>query len=152
MHGRMVYPHEVSGLVTGKITIVYDYNTGASVPMVYQRVGRGFGNIRRLGERDLQLRSYPQMRDPRRPLQLAGRRRMAAAIHAYQNLTIEEREPYRTRAQPLIMSGYNLFIREFCQQHPITEFMEDRITIEFYGATGIIARPFTALKYYLLER
>lgn len=152
MTTRALLPHEVIILPRGKITIVYDRQTGASQTMVYQRVGKGFGNSRRLGSRDLQLRRHVPQQDPRRPLQLAGRRRMAAAIRAYQALDLESRQHYKTRAKGLVMSGYNLFIREFCQQHPRETFMEDRVKLEFYGDAMAIARPFTALKFYILSR
>lgn len=152
MPGRAIYPHEVNMLITGKITIVYDKQTGASVPMIYQRVGRGFGNVKRLGARDLQLRRYLPQRDPRRPMQLAGRRRIAAATRAYQALSMEDRRQYQESSQDLTINGYNLFVQQFCQQHPLENFMEDRVKLEFYGSAGAIARPFTALKFYILER
>lgn len=46
------------------------------------------------------------------PAQAARRALLTAAIVAWQALTPEEKTPYNTRAKPLQMSGYNLFLRE----------------------------------------
>lgn len=151
MQKQTIYPHQVIGLPLGKITIVTNRNTNAKVKMVYQRVGREFGNIRKMETRALQLRRHVPQRDPRKPIQLAGRRRMAAAIRAYQALSIEDREPYRLRAKGTTRSGYAQFISEFCLLHPAEKYLVSRVKLQFYAGSGMIVRPSTPLKYYLAE-
>lgn len=149
---RVIRPHEVSGLILGKIGIKVDPITGYSIPMVYQRVGRGRGNIKNIGKRDLQLRREPPREDAQSDAQMMLRRRMAAAVQAYQALNDIERAAYKAKARERRQTGYNLFIAEFCEAHPVEEFIEDRVTLEFYGDAGAIARPFSVLKFYILER
>ena len=56
---------------------------------------------------------YYITRNPRTVLQQANRAKYAAAVAAWKALTPEEKMVYNERAKGLVMSGYNLFIREF---------------------------------------
>jgi len=105
------YAHDLSIAVTGKIG-----------NLVYQRVAKGNGNINTPGTYDLQLRQQKAITDAATPAQLAGRARISAATAAYQALSDAERDAYRKRASRSSATGYNLFVREFCQAHPISEF------------------------------
>jgi hypothetical protein len=152
MTRKVIRPHEVCGVPLGGIHVVINRETGQRVRVVYQRTSRGFGNIRRLGKRDLQMRTEPPREDARSEAQLLLRRRMAAAVRAYQALDDIQRAALKARANPINRTGYNLFIAEFCAAHPVEEFIEDRVKLEFYGDTKAIARPFSVLKFYILSR
>lgn len=52
-------------------------------------------------------------RNPRTEAQQENRAKMTAAVEAWQALTDEQKEPYRTRASRRNFSGYNLFLREY---------------------------------------
>lgn len=152
MTRRTLLPHEYNELILGGIHYVIDQDTGQSIRVVYQRTSRGFGNIRRLGNRDLQMRTEPPREDAKSEAQILLRRRMTAAVHAYQELDDIQRAAYKARARRKNRTGYNLFIAEFCAAHPAEEFIEDRVRLEFYGEAKAIARPFSALKFYILSR
>jgi hypothetical protein len=47
---------------------------------------------------------------------------MAAAVAAYQVLTIGEKENLKEAALDLHMTGYNLFIKLFCETHNIEDY------------------------------
>jgi len=152
MTRKIIRPHEVCGVPIGGIHVVINRETGQSVRVVYQRTSRGFGNIRRLGKRDLQMRTEPPREDAKSEAQMMLRRRMTAAIRAYQALDELQRAAYKTRARRNNRTGYNLFIAEFCAAHPVEEFIEDRVKLEFYGDARAIARPFSVLKFYIQSR
>lgn len=103
-------PHKITVAVRGKIG-----------PVVYQRVRKGKGNIRTAGHYDLQVRALGTHTDRRSPAQLALRARLAAATAAYKALPPADRATWKTRARKLKATGYNLFVRDYCEQHPITE-------------------------------
>lgn len=152
MTDKIIYLHDICQIATGTITMWINKKAGQSKRVVYQRTSRGFGNIRRIGNRDLQMRIEPPREDARSEEQLRLRRRMTAAVRAYKALDSEQRLAYRTRARARNRTGYNLFIAEFCAAHPAEEFISDRVKLEFYGDTRAIARPFTVLKFYILTR
>lgn len=145
-------PHEVTGMILGGINIVLNKETGQKVRVVYQRTSRGFGNIRRMETRDLQMRTEPPREDAKSEAQMMVRRRLKAAVRAYQSLDDGQREAYRVLARTKNRTSYNLFVATFCAAHPVEEFIEDRVTLEFYGDACAIARPFSVLKFYILSR
>ena len=102
--------HTVNFKITGKIGAV-----------VYQRVRKGKGNIETDGRYDLQIRSIGQPIDPRTPAQVKTRERIAAATAAYKALSQQERDAWKAEAFKSKATGYNLFIRDYCASHPITE-------------------------------
>jgi len=103
--------HDISLAVRGRIG-----------DLVYQRVRKGKGNIETRGHYDLQLRTRGGWTDARKPAQLQGRARIAAATAEYQKLTAEQRAQWKTRANRTTRTGYNLFVADFCAAHPLTEF------------------------------
>lgn len=96
--------------------------TGAIGDLVYQRVRKGRGNIETAGHYDLQVRTKGGFTDARTAAQLQGRARIAAATAAYKALSPAERETWRLAAKRSRGTGYNLFVRAFCQAHPLSEF------------------------------
>jgi len=60
---------------------------------------------------------YYITKNPRTDLQQTNRAKMAAAVLAYQGLTLEERVLYYKRAIGKRLSGYNLFLREYLKSH-----------------------------------
>ena len=95
--------------------------TGAIGDIVYQRVRKGRGNIETDGHHDLQIRVKGGFTDARTTAQLQGRARIAAATAAYKALTPAERETWRLAAKGIRGTGYNLFVRDFCQTHPLSD-------------------------------
>ncbi|MDS4026114.1 MAG: hypothetical protein RKO25_03850 [Candidatus Contendobacter sp.] len=89
---------------------------------VYQRVGKGRGNIATPGRHDLQLRRYVIPTDYKTEAQQRHRRRLAAATAAWQALTPDEWNTWNKKAQKMRRSGFNLFVQKFCRAHPISEF------------------------------
>ena len=114
--------HQVAKRVTGKIQSGYDPFTGEPFKMVYQRVRKGLGNLEDSGGMGLQLRVQALITDKKSAAQLKSRARMAAAVAAYQVLTNEEKENLKEAALALHMTGYNLFIKQFCETHNIEDF------------------------------
>lgn len=104
-------PHELALGVSGKIG-----------EKVYQRVRKGKGNIRTRGHYDLQLRAKGTWTDRRSPAQIANRRRLAAATQAYQALDDAQKAALKLQAKKLRLTGYNLFVRQFCATHPISDY------------------------------
>lgn len=90
--------------------------------LVYQRVAKGKGNIETDGHYDLQLRQERPRVDAGSPQQLKTRARIATGTNAYQALTAAERQTWRSRAAKTRLTGYNLFMRDYCAAHPLEEF------------------------------
>lgn len=105
------HPHDLSIGVTGKIG-----------DLVYQRVKKGRGNIPTSGPKDIQLRAHVPQTDARTPAQLQVRARLAAATAAYQALSAEQREMWKRQGKGARQTGYNLFVRDFCAVHQISEY------------------------------
>lgn len=105
------YPHNLTIGVVGKIGDI-----------VYQRVKKGRGNIPTGGPKDLQLRAHVPQTDARTPAQLRVRARLAAATVAYQALSDEQRSEFSRRAQRGRRTGFNLFVKDFCQSHELSEY------------------------------
>ena len=114
--------HQVAKRVTGKIQSGYDPFTGKPFKMVYQRVRKGLGNLEDNGRMGLQFRVQALITDKKSTAQLQSRARLAAAVTAYQVLTSEEKENLKLAALALHMTGYNLFIKQFCETHNIEDF------------------------------
>jgi hypothetical protein len=114
--------HQVAKRVTGKIQSGYDPFTGKPFKMVYQRVRKGLGNLEDTGGMGLQFRVQALITDKKSAAQLKSRARMAAAVAAYQVLTIGEKENLKEAALDLHMTGYNLFIKLFCETHNIEDY------------------------------
>ena len=109
--------------ITGKIQLTVDEQTGEKAPYVLQRVQKGVGNIQTRMKHDLQLRQRVIPFDPQTPQQLAGRARIASATATYQGLTQQDRDVYAHRSRYRSYTGFNLFVRQYCQEHPVSEFM-----------------------------
>lgn len=110
VQGMSSDPHKITMTVRGKVGSV-----------VYQRVHKGKGNIPTPGHYDLQVRALGTHTDRRSPAQLALRARIRDATAAYKALTPEDRATWKARARKSKATGYNLFVRDYCQQHPISE-------------------------------
>ncbi len=95
---------------------------GKAGDMVYQRVGKGRGNLDDTGRYGVQLRRHVIPTDYRTEAQQQNRRRMAAAVAAWQGLTPDEWHAWNQKAKHQRRTGFNLFIRQFCRVHPVTEF------------------------------
>jgi len=108
-------PHELSLKITGAAEV-------DGTRRVYQRVGKGYGNLNTPGRHDLQLRRHVVPTDYRTAPQLRCRTRLAAATAAWQVLEEPERDHWRTLAGKRRMTGFNLFVRDFCRNHPVEEF------------------------------
>jgi hypothetical protein len=92
---------------------------GGTVRVVYQRTARGLGNVPNVPGRILQRRAYVIPADPRTPMQRLVRARLAAATAAWQALAEPARAEWRSRALTRGPTGYMLFVRDYCQTHPI---------------------------------
>jgi hypothetical protein len=92
---------------------------GGIVRVVYQRTGRGLGNVPGVPGRVLQRRAHVIPADPRTPLQLLLRARIRAATAAWQELTEPERDDWRALARSRGPTGYMLFVAAYCADHPI---------------------------------
>ena len=114
--------HKLAIAVSGKIGAGANPATGEAETLVYQRVRKGLGNIETPGKFDLQLRRQGAIIDKQSPAQLQGRARIAAATAAWQALTPTERGAWKAQAERLTITGYNLFVRDFCQRHPLSEY------------------------------
>lgn len=108
-------PHEISLIVTGAADV-------DGVRRVYQRTAKGYGNLQRPGRWDMQLRKHVIPTDYRTAPQLQCRARLAAATAAWKALAEPERDGWRTLARKRRMTGFNLFVRDFCRNHPLQEF------------------------------
>ena len=51
--------------------------------------------------------------NPQTELQQANRQKLAAGVLAWQELSEEQKNEYRTKAKNLPLTGFNLFIREY---------------------------------------
>ena len=114
--------HQVAKHVTGKIHSGYDPFTGKPFKMVYQRVRKGLGNLEDTGGMGLQFRVQALITDKKSAAQLKSRARLAAATAAYQLLSQEHKELLKESALDLNITGYNLFIKQFCETHHIEDY------------------------------
>ncbi len=111
-------PHQLAIGVYGKIKLSLDPNDPNPREYIYQRVRKGKGGIESPGRYDMQLRRKGERIDNPSLTQLQGRARMRAATAAWQVLDPAEQDALRRRADALNLSGFNLFVREFCATHP----------------------------------
>lgn len=93
--------------------------TGKSENAVYQRVGKGRGNITTPGRHDLQRRQHVIPTDYKTEQQRACRARIAAATLAWQQLPNNEKADWRRKARHRKATGFNLFVRDYCRSHPL---------------------------------
>jgi len=114
--------HQVAKRVTGKIQSGYDPFTGEPFKMVYQRVRKGLGNLDDIGRMGLQFRVQALITDKKSTAQLQSRARLAAAVAVYQTLPFTEKQALKLAALDLHMTGYNLFIKQFCETHNIEDY------------------------------
>ena len=105
--------HELSTLVTGKLTKPGAEPTSEPIKLVYQRVAKNKGNLGNIGKYGYQLRHETPRNDRKSASQLSGREKLKAATQAWQGLSMSERETWKTKASRLHITGYNLF----CSQH-----------------------------------
>lgn len=103
--------HEITVAVRGKVG-----------NQVYQRVGKGRGNLDAPGRHGLQLRRHVIPTNYRTEAQQQNRRRLAAATAAWQALTMDEWNTWNNRSKKSKRSGFNLFVKQFCRVHPVSEF------------------------------
>lgn len=114
--------HQITEHVSGLLHSGYDPFTQKAFKMVYQKVRKGLGNVQHDDRDDLQLRIQVPIRDKKSPAQLQSRARIKAATEAWQALDENQKTTYRQYAEFKQMTGFNLFIRNYCQLHPVTEF------------------------------
>lgn len=99
-------------LPRGTLTFQREGDPGV-LKWVFQRVGKGFGNIPMRKKYDLQLRRHVVGLNPQTVPQQAQRNRMTVAVAAWQALSQSEKGHYNARASKgYQLSGYNLFLRE----------------------------------------
>lgn len=80
---------------------------------VIQRVRPGLGNISNGDKWDLQDRALVSPAVPPTPAQLARRAQFAAAVAAWQAMSLEQQKKYKERAHARAISGFNLFLSEY---------------------------------------
>lgn len=114
--------HKLNFKTTGKIHQGYDPFTGKAFKMVYQRVRKGLGNLEDHGRMGLQLRIEPPRNDKKSTQQLQCRARLRAATAAWQALDEDQKKVFRHYAIDKHMTGFNLCVSNYCQQHPLNEF------------------------------
>ena len=85
-------------------------------------IRKGLGNLEDNGRMGLQFRVQALITDKKSTAQLQSRARLAAAVTAYQVLTNEEKENLKEAALDLRITGYNLFVKKFCETHNIEDF------------------------------
>ncbi len=114
--------HQITERVRGLLHSGYDPFTKKALKMVYQKVRQGLGNVEQDDCDNLQLRIQAKIRDKKSPAQLQCRARIRAATTAWHGLDDHQKNTYRQYAEFKHMTGFNLFIRNYCQLHPLTEF------------------------------
>lgn len=105
--------------ITGSLFEPHPTEPGARVRVVYQRVGRKFGNIHTPGGKAQQKRAHVIPYDPRTPYQIALRARFAAATAAWHAADEPTRQDYRDRAAHLTHTGFNQFVSDWTRAHPL---------------------------------
>jgi len=111
--------------VTGTIRLKAHPEEESLDYFVLQRVEKGSGNIPTNRKHDMQLRRHVIPYDPKTPTQIAGRARIRAATQAWHQMGEEERQVWRDKAKKLVMTGFNLHIRQYCRAHPLSEFLPE---------------------------
>lgn len=109
--------------------------------VVYQRVKKGLGNIPRHATKDLQRRRHVIPADPKTPTQRAGRARIAAATAAWQALAEPAKQAWRDTALTLPLSGFQLFVRDFCANHPRDDYLILTTPPHASHRAGVILQP-----------
>lgn len=103
--------------VTGSLYIPDPTAPGGRRRVVFQRTGAKYGNLKPKGGRGHQQRAHVIPYDPKTAHQQALRARIADATAGWHALTENQRQTYRDRAAPLPYTGFNLWIKEWCQTH-----------------------------------
>jgi len=115
-------PHTLCFGITGKVMLKPTPDAKEAQPYVYQRTRPGRGHFKAPDGKEYALRKHTVRTDNPSPEQLQGRARIAAANVAWKALDQTAKTTCGLRARKLHMSGYNLFVSEFCREHPLSEF------------------------------
>jgi len=81
--------------------------------VVYQKVGRGLGNLSNGGRFDRQRRRWVYPADPKTPAQLARRNKFAQAVATWQMMSQEQRKAWQAQAKNHNYSTFNAFLSAF---------------------------------------
>lgn len=119
---RRKLPHELCLGLTGKIKLKPTPDATESQTVIYARAKPGRGTFTgQDGQAYTLRRSYNRMDNPS-TTQLQGRARMAEATRQWQAKTDAEKQAYRQRADLLGMTGFNLWVKDFCAANPLDGF------------------------------
>lgn len=105
--------HEVCLLPTGQIRMDLKPGEPGAEEWVYQRRGKGKGNITRAVGPELQLRRKGHRTDRLTPRNAPHRERFRQAVQAWKDATEAMRQAYRDRARQQPITGFMLWMREF---------------------------------------
>jgi hypothetical protein len=108
--------------LTGKVKLKPTPDAQESQTVIYARAKPGRGTFTGQDGQDYTLRrSYNRMDNPS-TTQLQGRARLAEATRQWRGKTDAEKQLYRLRAEALHMTGFNLWVKEFCAANPLVGF------------------------------
>ena len=87
---------------------------GQDVKIVIKLAGKGFGNGRVIGDKQVQICRYvATIHDRKSPAQLARRAKFREAVAAWRALPVEERQRLDQAARAEHQTGWNRFISEW---------------------------------------
>jgi hypothetical protein len=119
---RRKLPHELCMGLTGKVKLKPTPDAQESQTVIYARAKPGRGTFTGQDGQDYTLRrSYNRMDNPS-TTQLQGRARLAEATRQWRAKPVPEKQAYRLRAEALHMTGFNLWVKEFCAANPLEGF------------------------------
>ena len=124
--------------ITGSLFEPHPTDPGARVRVVYQRVGKKYGNINTPGGKAQQRRRHVIPYDPRKPYQLALRARFRDATAAWHAADESTRQDYRDRAAHLPHTGFNQFVSDWTRAHPLNP-ADYAINEQTFAVAGALA-------------
>lgn len=111
--------HDLALLITGSINVPDPDRPGHSKRIIIQRTRKGLGNIQTTHPYDIQIKAWKLQSDPKTPAKQANRARFAAAVTAWHDATIQEREIARPISKKRRITLFNGWISLYNTTHPI---------------------------------
>ena len=127
--------HQITLNVTGKVLMEDQYAQAAVY--VYQRTKPGCGNLNIGTRQDRMLRKHTPGAPAPSLNQNLVRWRFQDAIAAWKALDPATQAEWEQRARSLVMTGYNLFLREFFRANPLPDLTRGAAARRYIAACGI---------------
>ena len=106
-------------LITGSINVPDPTAPTGWKRIIIQRTTKGLGNIPTRHPYDYQVKTWRLQADPKTFTKQAHRKRFGAAVAAWHDATLAERETARKTATKKSITLFNAYLSDYIRAHPV---------------------------------